>query len=225
MLLGESESEMNENIYQFIGLESIDDTSTTKLSPFLIQKTVETLCKPFNIKKLWTTPLLSKQRIKNNQKKILKWKQFWKLNIKTYPHPTLNFLKGVIKSPDIASCSLEEIRQHFKPQGITDVRRISIRKETWTLDTNTYILIFYKPITPTSIRIGYINTKIETYIPTPLRCQKYGHPQDKCTWPLICGKSNHTELECQNPFKCIDCIGEHPAYSWESEMWKKEVQK
>ena len=73
-----------------------------------------------------------------NQKqseKILKWKQFGKLNINTYPHPTLNFLKGVIKSSDLALCCLEEIRLHLKPQ---DVRRISIRKETRTIDTNIH---------------------------------------------------------------------------------------
>ena len=126
-----------------------------------------------------------------NQKqseKILKWKQFGKLNIKTYPHPTLNFSKGVIKSPDLASCSLEEIRLHLKPQSVTDVRRISLHKESRTIDTTTYILIFDKPTTPTSIRIGYINTKIETYIQNSLRyqeCQKYGHPKDKCTRPPI----------------------------------------
>ena len=151
-----------------------------------------------------------------NQKKILKWKQFGKLNIKSYPHPTVNFSKGVIKSPDLASCSLEEIRLYLKPQGITDVRRISIWKETRTIDTNIYILTFNKPTTPTGIRIGYINTKIETYIPNPLRCQKYGHPKDKCTRPSICtkcGYSNHTELECKSPFNCINCTGEYPAYS------------
>ena len=159
------------------------------------------------------------------QSEKLKWKQFGKLNIKTFPHPTLNFLKGVIKSPDLVSCSLEEIRLHLKPQGITDVRRISIRKETSTIDTNTYILTFNKPTTPTSIRISYINTKIETYIPNLLRCPKYGHPKDKCTRPPICakcGNSNHTELECKNPFNLINCTGEHAVYSQVCEMWKKE---
>ena len=43
----------------------------------------------------------------------------WKIKLKTYPHRTLNFSKGVIKSPDLASCSLEEIRQRLKPQGVT----------------------------------------------------------------------------------------------------------
>ena len=159
-----------------------------------------------------------------NQKqseKIVRWKEFGKLNIKTSPHPTLNFSKGVIKSPDLASCSLEEIRLHLKLQGVTDVRRISICKETRTIDTNTYILTFNKVTTPTSIRIGYINAKRETYIPNPLRCQKCRHPIDKCTRPPICPKSNHTKLEYQNPFNCINCTGEHSAYSWECETWKK----
>ena len=43
--LSESESvhETDENFYQFIVLESIEETPIAKLSPFLIQKTIETL--------------------------------------------------------------------------------------------------------------------------------------------------------------------------------------
>ena len=196
--LTESENEMDKNFYQFIVLESIEETPITTLSPFLIQKTIETHCKPISIKKAMNNTIIIQTTNQKQSEKILKWKQFGKLNIKTYPHPTLNFSKGVIKSPDFALCSLEEIRLHLKPQGVTDVRRISIRKETRTIDTNTYILTFNKPTTPTSIRIGYIDTKIESYIPNPLRCQKCRHPKDKCTRSLICakcGNSNHTELE------------------------------
>ena len=47
----ESEHETDKNFYQFIVLESIEETPITKLSPFLIQKTIETHCKPMNIKK------------------------------------------------------------------------------------------------------------------------------------------------------------------------------
>ena len=46
----ESEHKTDENFYQFIVLESIKETPITKLSSFLIQKTIETLCKPINIK-------------------------------------------------------------------------------------------------------------------------------------------------------------------------------
>ena len=35
------------------------------------------------------------------------------------------------------------------------------------------------------------------------------------------------KLEYKNPFNCINCTGEHPAYSQECETWKKkkELQK
>ena len=140
----ESKNEMNENFYQFIVLELIEETPITKLSPFLIQKTIETHCKPINIKKAMNNTIIIQTKNQKQSEKILKWKQFGKLNIKTCPHPTLNFSKGVIKSPNLVLCSLEEIRLHLEPQGITDMRRISIHKETRTIDTNTYILTFNK---------------------------------------------------------------------------------
>ena len=62
----------------------------------------------------------------------------WKTKHKNIPSPNLNFSKGVIKSLHLALCSLEEIRLHLKPQGITDVRRISIHKETRTIDKHIH---------------------------------------------------------------------------------------
>ena len=50
---------------------------------------------------------------------------------------------------------------------------------------------------------------------------------DKCTRPSICakcGNSNHTELECKNPFNCINCTGEHPAYSRECLATRQSCQ-
>ena len=70
---------MDENLYQFIVLESIEETPITKLSPFLIQKTIETHCKPINIKKAMNNIII--QTNQKQSEKILKWKQFGKLNI------------------------------------------------------------------------------------------------------------------------------------------------
>ena len=145
----------------------------------------------------------------------------WKTKHKNIPSLNPKLLERSFKIPRPHIVFLEEIRLHLKPQSVTVVRRISIHRETRTIATNTYILTFNKPTTPTSIRIGYINTKIETYIPNPLRCQKcqkYGHPKDKFARPSICakcGNSNHSELECKNPFNCINCTGDHPVYSQE----------
>ena len=47
----DSEHETDENFYPFIVLESIEESPITKLSPFLIKKTIEIHCKPINIKK------------------------------------------------------------------------------------------------------------------------------------------------------------------------------
>ena len=105
----EIEHETDEN-YQFIVLESIEETPITKLSSFLIQKTIETHCKLINIKKAKNGTIIIQTTNQKQSERILKWKRFGKLNIKTYPHPTLNFSKGVIKSPDLASCSLEKIK-------------------------------------------------------------------------------------------------------------------
>ena len=90
----ESEHETDENFYQFIVLESIEETPITKLSPFLIQKTIETRCKPIKIKKAMNNTIIIQTTNQKQSEKILKWEQFGKLNIKTYPHPTLNFSKG-----------------------------------------------------------------------------------------------------------------------------------
>ena len=124
----ESENEMDENFYQSIVLESIEETPITKLSLFLIKKTIETHCKPINIKKAMNNTIIIQTTNQKQTEKILKGKQFGKLNIKTYPHPTLNFSKGVIKSPHLASCSLEEIRRHLKPQGVTDEENLHTQR-------------------------------------------------------------------------------------------------
>ena len=111
----------------------------------MIQKTIETHCKPINIKKATNGTIIIQTTNQKQSERIIIWKQSGKLNLKIYPQLTLNFLKEVIKSPDLTSCFLEEIKLHLKQQGLTDERRISIRKETRIIDTNTYIQTFNKP--------------------------------------------------------------------------------
>ena len=92
----ESEHETDGNFYQFIVLESIEETPMIKLSPFLIQKTIEMHCKPTNVKKAMNNTIIIQTTNQKQSEKILKWKQFGKLSIKAYPYPILNFSKGVM---------------------------------------------------------------------------------------------------------------------------------
>ena len=92
----ESEHETNENFYQFIVLESIEET-LIKLSPFLIQKTIETHCKPINIKKTINNIII--QTINQKQSEDTKMEKVWKTKHKNIPSPNPKPLKRSYKIP------------------------------------------------------------------------------------------------------------------------------
>ena len=111
------------------------------------------------------------------------------MKIKAYPHRSLNTSKGVVRSPELATCTIEEIKQNLKKQLVTDVKRISIKKKNQVVNTNTYILVFNSPNPPPKLKIGYIIAKVDIYISNPLRCynwQKFGHHESRCTRRKIC---------------------------------------
>ena len=159
-------------------------------------------------------------------------KTFHNLKIKTYPHKTLNSSKGVIRNKELSQCSREEILAELKNQGVTDIKRITIKKENQSIQTNMYILTFNSPTTPKEIKIGYINEKIETYIPNPLRCYKclkFGHHGSVCNGHTICGKCgerepNHTTINCNLNTRCANCDEDHPSYTRSCPAWKKEKE-
>ena len=132
-----------------------------------------------------------------------------------------------MRSPDLSPCTLDEIKNNLHKQGVTDAKQISIKRNNQIIPTNTYILNFNTPKPPTEVKIGYLITKVETYIPNPLRChncQKFGHHKEKCTRSPIyknCGETgNH--IDCQQPPKCENCKQNHSADSKEYELWRKE---
>ena len=71
---------------------------------------------------------------------LLNMKNFPTLKIEMYPHKTLNSTKGVIRKKELSWCSMEEISAKLIKQGITDIKRITLKKENHTMQTNTYII-------------------------------------------------------------------------------------
>ena len=49
-------------------------------------------------------------------------------------------------------------------QGVTEVKRVSIKKEGKTIETNTYIKQFNTPKIPEKIKVGYTMENVEQYI-------------------------------------------------------------
>ena len=79
---------------------------------------------------------------------LLKMTKFHNITVKTYPHKSLNVSKGVLRSKELSLCTIEEIKRELKKQGVTKVKRISIKKEEKTIETNTYIMHSNTPKIP-----------------------------------------------------------------------------
>ena len=154
-------------------------------------------------------------------------KTFHTLKIKTYPHKTLNSSKGVIKIKN-SVLKRRNISRTKKPR--CNWHKKNYHQKRIPNNTNTYILTFNSPTTPKEIKIGYINEKIETYIPNPLQCyecQKFGHHVSVCNGHTICGKCgeqepNHTTIKCNLNNRCANCGEDHPSYTRSCPAWIKE---
>ena len=200
-----------------------------RISPFSLHKILSQKIKPTLVKNLKNETILIGVNQTSQVEEILKWKTFNNIPIKTYLHPHLNSSKGVIKCSNLSGCPLEEIQMELLDQGVTNIKRISIKKNGKYIETNTYILSFNAPSTPNQIKIGFERVNVEKYIPNPLRCfncQKFGHHQTKCTKPPTCMNcgvdGEHTD--CQEEPKCKNCNGNHAANSRNCEIWKKEKE-
>ena len=216
----------------FIVLESLEDKPLSKLNPILVEKTLSGIVKPTSVKKLNNGTILVEVDKRTYADNLLKMKTFGGLKIKSYAHLSLNTSKGVVRSSELSLCTLDEIKSYLQQQGVTDVKRISIKRNEETINTNTYIFSFNKPQLPKEIKVGYNNIKVSPYIPNPLRCyncQKFGHHETKCLKSPVCKKcggsgSDHIEHSCNNTIKCANCQGNHPADSRDCMVWKREKE-
>ncbi|GFX08441.1 uncharacterized protein TNCV_3269301 [Trichonephila clavipes] len=117
----------------------------------------------------------------------------------------------------------------MKAQKVCDVRRITIRRDGQVLNTKHLILTFSTPDLPQTVKMAYIRCPVRPYIPNPLRCfqcQRYGHSKNVCrgqpTCPR-CGESGHDSAYCKKE-QCLNCKGEHPAYSRSYPTWITEKE-
>ena len=120
--------------------------------------------------------------------------------------------------------------ENLSSQGVSFVKRISVKRNDQIILTNTYILTFNKPELPKSIKAGFLSLPITPYIPNPLRCfhcQRFGHSKTVCKGKALCarcGLDDHDGTLCTSPPSCANCKGAHTAFSRECPLWKKEKQ-
>jgi len=85
-----------------------------------------------------------------------------------YSPTSLNTSRGVIRSRDIANCSVEDIVEELQPQGVTAASIIHARDGDSKRRTNTVVLTFASSQSPKHITAGYLRVPVEPYIPNPL---------------------------------------------------------
>ena len=219
---------------RFLIIESIEeDKQIAKLSPFVIEKQIESIAGiPKSVKKLKSGNLLIEIDRPQYAKNLLKTTVFFHIKCKCYPHQSLNTSKGVIRCPDLAGVSDAEITEELKAQNVTNARRIKVKRDNKLHDTHTIVLTFGTAILPRTIRIGYLITKVDVYIPSPLQCYdcfKFGHGTKSCRASDICGNCGgdgykHNEQDCKYPTKCVNCNEEHNARSKDCPIWKLEKE-
>ena len=132
----------------------------------------------------------------------------------------------------MALATEDEIASAQGNQGVTNIKRISLRKGEQRIQTNTYILTFNKPQTPKEVKIGYCLERVEQHVPAPLRCfkcQKFGHHREACRVRQTSSKCGEKDLDraeedCLKVIRCANCQHDHPAYARTCTIYQKEKE-
>ena len=225
-----------ENFARYLIIESKNkEKPVTSLSPFVIEKQIESMIGTAkSVKKLKNGTLLVETTRKTQTENLKKQTSFFGVPVEVTEHQSLNSSKGIIRNPILRAETEENILEYLKPQGVTHVKRFTIRKNNERINTNTLLLTFNSVTTPKTLKIFYQIIQVELYVPNPLRCfncQKFGHHENNCPADLgsvceKCGTGNHDHLasQCKKPAKCVNCGENHMSRSSDCDVWKKEKE-
>ena len=114
-----------------------------KLSPFAVQKGFQAIAGTLkSIRRLRNGSFLVEC---NRATNLLKTEHFVDRLVQVTIHKTLNSSKGVIRCKDMSGMSELEIRDEPTDQGVTEVRRVTLKKGGLVVPTNTLFLTFNQP--------------------------------------------------------------------------------
>ncbi|GFW75347.1 putative RNA-directed DNA polymerase from transposon BS [Trichonephila clavipes] len=197
-------------------LLSLPNNEMSSKSPFAIQKALVGIGgESKSVKRLRSGDLLIETLSAVQTKSFLLAKTFLNSPLIISPHKTLNSCDGVISEPYLLTTPEPEILDGFSDQGVIQVRKITIKRDTLIIPTKHIILTFNSPKTPTTIKAGYLNCKIRPYILNHLRCfkcQRFGHSQTSCRGQHTysrCASVGHASTDCSLNPKCNNCSESH----------------
>ena len=200
-----------------------------KLNPFAIEKGIQGLAgTPVSVRRLRSGDLILEVAKKSHSDNLLRSGMLANCPIRVTAHRSMNSRKGVIRCRDLKDTSEKEILDGLSAQGVTEVKKITVQRDGNRFNTGTIILTFGLPALPPTVKCGFLQVRVDTYIPNPLRCfkcQRFGHHKTNCKRDLACarcGTAGHEDKECKLPPHCVNCDGEHGSFSRDCPVWKQE---
>ncbi|GFY31929.1 uncharacterized protein TNCV_2620661 [Trichonephila clavipes] len=184
----------------------------SNVSPFLIHKGI-TACvgDVKTIRKMRSGDLFIEVTSSKQALALASLKQLAHFDIQVKQHATLNYSRGVISAADLYNVTEEEILENMAEQNVSQVRRITIRRDGQVLKTKHLILTFATPDLPQSVKVAYLHCPVRPYIPNPLRCfqcQRFGHSKTTCRGQPTCARCaevGHDSADCKAREKCVNC--------------------
>lgn len=205
--------------------------SMRRLSPFLVAKVLTNeLGGGYKVSKLGSGDLLLEVQDAAQCAKLTKITTVGDNPVSISPHRSMNTTRGVISDEDFLNLSEQELLEGFEGQNVVNVQRIKIRRDGKEISTKHVILTFSTSVLPESVEAGYVKIPVRLYIPNPRRCykcQRFGHGSLSCRGKAACPKCSlpdHSSDTCEAPLHCVNCMGEHAAYSRLCPQWKKEKE-
>ena len=216
---------------RFVVIESSENKQLSTLSPFIVEKQLNAILgTPKSVKKLGSGGLLIEVSRKQQAENLLRCTKFYNISVTCSFHKTLNSSKGVIRCPDLAGVPESEIADELGDQKVSGVKRIIITKDGKRSETNTFILTFCTPILPSSLKVGYLNVRVDMFIPNPLQCYncfRYGHHERTCTLQSVCRccGTHHDDIQnCTKVTKCSNCKEAHSSTARSCPRWVTEKE-
>lgn len=118
----------------------VEQISLNKLSPFLIQKTIDSFCGPVkSLKKIRDGSILIKTKNSTQSQKLLTLKKIGETEITVKKDEKLNTSKGVCFSIEADCCTEVELLENLKDQKVIEIKRFTRRDGKVT---NMYFLTF-----------------------------------------------------------------------------------
>ena len=149
---------------------------------------------------------------------LLKTTRFVDRPVRVSIHKALNSSRGVIRCHELSGMTEMEIRTELQEQGVVEVHKVTVKKDTEKVLTNTLFLTFNTPDLLKEITVGYLKVKVALFVPNPMRCfncNKFGHTSQRCKVAAKCpgcGKDKH-ECLCEGPKLCSFYPQQKRAYS------------